>query len=136
MLDLRVILIISFKVIYVYLPFWCRMAGHGEPSHPLPGERPRGVLPVIPYQIRPRGAVVRWSPANRLRWCECRHTYAYPNTVVLAVAEERKKMAKDNARLEAEVNQLRAANEKQAKRIKDLEYDVIKCEDRVDDLCA
>ncbi|XP_027158287.1 uncharacterized protein LOC113759908 [Coffea eugenioides] len=55
---------------------------------------------------------------------------------VLAVAEERKELAKDNARLEAEVNQLRAANEKQAKRIKDLEYDVLECEDRVDDLCA
>ena len=124
------------KVIYIYLLFWCRMDGRGEPNDGPPGERPRGVLPVIPYQIQPRGDVVRWSPANRLRRCECRHTYAYPNTLVLAVAEERKELAKDNARLEAEVNQLRAANEKQAKRIKDLEYDVLECEDRVDDLCA
>ena len=55
---------------------------------------------------------------------------------MLAVVEERKELAKDNARLEAEVNQLRAANEKQAERIKELEYDVIEGQDRVDDLCA
>ena len=129
MLDLRITLIVSLKIIYDYLVF-------GGPSGSPTGERPRGVLPTIKYQIRPRGAVVRWSPANRLRRCECRHTYAYPNTVVLAVVEERKELAKDNARLEAEVNQLRAANEKQAERIKELEYDVIEGQDRVDDLCA
>ena len=34
------------------------------------------------------------------------------------------------------MKQLRADNEKQAKRIKDLEYDVLEVEDRVDDLCT
>ncbi|XP_027155647.1 uncharacterized protein LOC113756021 [Coffea eugenioides] len=102
-----------------------RMDGRGEPSDSLPGVRPRGALPVIPYQIRPRGAIVHWSPANRLRRCECRHTYAYPNALVLAVAEKCKELAADKSRLESEVKQLRADNEKQVKRIKDLEYDVL-----------
>nr|XP_027101129.1 uncharacterized protein LOC113720566 [Coffea arabica] len=48
----------------------------------------------------------------------------------------RKALAKDNARLETEVKQLRADNEKQAKRIKDSEYDVLEVEDKVDDLCT
>ncbi|XP_071923176.1 uncharacterized protein [Coffea arabica] len=113
-----------------------RMAGQGEPSDSPPGERPRGALPVIPYQIRPGGAVMRWSPSNRLRRCECRHKYAYPNALVFVVAEERKELAGENARLEAEVTQLRAANERQAERIKGLEYDVLEVEDRVDDLCT
>ena len=91
---------------------------------------------MIKYQIRLRGAVVRWSPANCLRCCECRHTYAYLNTVVLAMVEKRKELAKDNARLKAEVNQLREANKRQAERIKELEYDVVEGQDRVDDLCA
>ena len=112
------------------------MDGHCGPSSSPAGERPRGVLPMIKYQIRPRGATVHWSPANRLRYCECRHTYTYPNTVVLAVVEERKELAKYNARLEAEVNQLREANKKQAERIKELEYDMDEGQDRVDDLCA
>ena len=112
------------------------MDGGGDPSDRPAGELPRGGLPPIKYQIRPKGAVVRWSPANRLRQCECRHTYAYPNALVLAVAEERKELAQDNARLEAEVTQLRAANEKQAERIKGLEYDVLEVEDRADDLCT
>ena len=97
------------------------MVGHSGPSGSPAGERPRGVLSMIKYQIRPRGAVLRWSSANHLRRCECHHTYAYPNAVVLAVVEERKKLAKDNARLEAEVNQLREANKKQVERIKELE---------------
>ena len=94
------------------------MDNHSGPSDRPAGERPRGILPMIKYQIRSRGATVCWSPANHLRRYECRHTYAYPNTVILAVVEERKELAKDNARLEAE-------------RIKELEYDVVEGQDRV-----
>ena len=65
-----------------------------------------------------------------------RHTYAYPNTVVLAVVEERKALAKDNARLEAEVNQLKETIKMQADRIKEFEYDVVEGQERVDDLSA
>ena len=65
-----------------------------------------------------------------------RHTYTYPNTVVLAVVEERKALAKDNARLEAEVNQLKETIKIQADRVKELEYDVVEGQERVDDLCA
>ena len=99
-------------------------------------ERDRGVLPVIKYQIRPRGSAVRWSPASRLRRCECRQRFAYPNTLVLAVDKERKELAKDCARLEAEVNRLSEANKRQAERIKELEYDLGEGQDRVDDLCS
>nr|XP_027085491.1 uncharacterized protein LOC113707384 [Coffea arabica] len=112
------------------------MDGHNGPSGGPAGERARGVLPMIKYQIRPRGAIVRWSPTNHHRRCECRHTYAYPNAVIFAVVEERKKLAKDNARLETEVNQLKEANKRQAERIKELEYDVVEGQDRVDDLYA
>ena len=112
------------------------MDGSGDPSDRPAGDLPRGGLPPIKYQIRQKGAVVRWSPANRLRQCECRNTYAYPNALVLAVAKEREELAEDNAKLEAEVTQVRATNEKQAARIKELEYDVLEVEDRVDDLCA
>ena len=118
------------------------MDASGDPSDRPAGDRPRSGLPPIKYQIRQKGAVVRWSPASRLRRCECRDTYAYPNALVLAVAKEREELAKDNAKLEAgvakleaEVTQVKATNEKQAARIKELEYDVLEVEDRVDDLC-
>ena len=52
------------------------------------------------------------------------------------MVEEMKELAKDNARLEAEVNQLREANKRQVERIKELEYDVVEGQGRVDDLCA
>nr|XP_027067814.1 protein FAR1-RELATED SEQUENCE 5-like [Coffea arabica] len=96
----------------------------------------RGVLPMIKYQIRPRGATLRWSPASRFRRCECRHKFAYPNTLVFAVDKERKELAKDYAKIEAEVKQLREANKRQAERIKELEYDLSEGQDRVDDLCT
>ncbi|XP_071920658.1 uncharacterized protein [Coffea arabica] len=119
------------------------MDASGDPSDRPAGDRPRSGLPPIKYQIRQKGAVVRWSPASRLRQCECRSNYyAYPNALVLAVAKEREELADDNAKLEAgvakleaEVAQVRATNEKQASRIKELEYDVLEVEDRVDDLC-
>ena len=89
---------------------------------------------MIKYQIRPGGATIHWSPANHFRRCECRHTYAYPNTVVLAMVEEREALAKDNARFEAEVNQLKETIKMQVERIKELEYDVVERQERIDDL--
>ena len=112
------------------------MAGQGDPSASPSGARPRKVLPVIPYQIRPGGAVIRWSPSNRLRRCPCKERYAYPNTLVFALDKERKVLARENARLEVDAIQDRATKDKQAARIKELEYDVLEAEDRVDDLCA
>ena len=100
------------------------------------GEKPQGVLPMIKYQIRPGGSRVYWSPSNRYRRCECRHIYGYPNEVVLAVVKERKELARDNARLEAEVKQLKEANKMQAEQIKELEYDNVEGQERIDDLCA
>ena len=91
---------------------------------------------MIKYQIRSRGAAVRWSPASRLRRCECRDRFAYPTTLVLAVDKERKELAKDCTRLEAEVKQLREANKRQAERMKELEYDLGEGQARVDDLCT
>ncbi|XP_071906072.1 uncharacterized protein [Coffea arabica] len=49
---------------------------------------------------------------------------------------ERKVLARENARLEVEAIQDRATNEKQAARITEIEYDVLEVENRVDDLCA
>ncbi|XP_027157536.1 uncharacterized protein LOC113759170, partial [Coffea eugenioides] len=67
---------------------------------------------------------------------EVDHQYAYPNALVFALNKERKVLARENARLEVEATQDRATNEKQAARIKELEYDVLEVENRVDDLCA
>ena len=118
------------------------MDASGDPSDRPVGDRPRSTLPTIKYQLRQKGAVVRWSPASRVRQCECRSNFAYPNTLVLSVAKEREEFAKENtkleavvAALEAEVTQAKATNEKQASRIKELEYDVQEVEERVDDLC-
>ena len=116
--------------------FWCRMEAHSGSDERSTVVRGRGVLPMIKYQIRPRGATVRWSPASRLRRCECRHKFGYPNTVVFAVVKERKELSKENARLEVETNQLREANKRQAERIRELEYDLAEGQDRVDDLCT
>nr|XP_027065180.1 uncharacterized protein LOC113691285 [Coffea arabica] len=112
------------------------MAGQGDSSASPSGVRPRRALPVITYQIRPGGAVIRWSPSNRLRRCACKPKYSHPNALVFALDKERKVLARENARLEVEAIQDRATNEKQAARIKELEYDVLEVEDRVDDLCA
>ena len=112
------------------------MDGHSSPSDCPTGEQPRGVLPMIKYRIRPRGTTICWNPANRHRRCECRHTYTYPNMVVLAVIEEREELAKDNDRLEAEVKRVNEANETQTERIKELEYDMNEGQERIDDLCA
>ena len=79
---------------------------------------------------------MHWSPANRHQCYGFRHTYAYPNIVVLAVVEERTALAKDNVRLETEVNQLKETIRMQADRIKELEYDMVKGQERVDDLCV
>ena len=95
-----------------------------------------GLLSMIRYQIRPEGATIHWSPANRHRRCECQHTYAYPNSVVLAVVEERRALTKDNARLEVEVNQLRETIKMQADQIKKLEDDVVEGQERTNDLSA
>ena len=79
---------------------------------------------------------MHWSPAKRHRHCECHHTYAYPNTVVRTMVEERKALSKNNARLEIEVNQLKETIKMQADRIKELEYEVVEGQERVDNLCA
>ena len=105
------------------------MDGPSGPSDSEGGEQSRAPLPMINYQIRPGGPTIHWSPANRFRRCEYRHTCAYPNTVVLAMVEERKALAKDNARLEVEVNQLKET-------IKELENDVVESQERTVDLCA
>ena len=91
---------------------------------------------MIRYQIKPGGARAYWSPSDRYRRCECRHIYTYPNEVVLAVVKEQKVQARDNTRLGVEVNYLKETIKTQAERIKELEYDVVKGRDRVDDLCA
>ena len=100
------------------------------------GGQPHDPVPMNRYQIRPGGVAVHCNPANCHRCCECRHTYAYPNPIVLAVVEERKALAKDNARLKPELNQLRETIKMQADRIKELEDDVIEGQERTDDLCA
>ena len=91
---------------------------------------------MIRYRIRPRGARAYWSPSNRYRRCECLYIYTYPNEVVLAVVKEWKVLARDNARLETEVNQLKETIKTLTDRIKEFEYDVVEGRERVDDLCA
>ena len=44
------------------------------------------VCRVITYQESPGGPVQRWSPARKIRRCDCWKTYSYPDQVVLAWA--------------------------------------------------
>ena len=106
----------------------CRMAGSCGPSDRSVGE--------MPYEDLPRGARAYWSPCDHYVHCECRHSYTYPNEIVLAVVKERKVLARDNTRLGFEVKYLKKTIEMQAERTKELEYDVVKGRERVDDLSA
>ena len=112
------------------------MDGSCGPSDRPVGGTPREDLLMIRYQTRPGGARAYWSLSDHYRHCECRHIYTYPNEVVLAVVKERKVLARDNTRLGFEMNYLKKTIEMQAERIKELEYDVVKGRERVDDLSA
>ena len=112
----------------------CRMAGSCGPSDRSVGEMPYEDLPMIRYQTRPGGARAYWSPCDRYGHCECRHSYTYPNEIVLAVVKERKVLARDNTRLGFEAKYLKKTIEMQAEWTKELEYDVVKGRERVDDL--
>ena len=90
---------------------------------------------MIKYQIRPGGVRAYWSPFNRYRRYVCLHIYSYPNEVVLVVVKEWKVLARANARLETEVNQLKETIKTLTDRIKEFEYDVVEGRERVDDLC-
>ena len=84
-------------------------SGSAGPSQPVPIYVPTGVVPdaptdapidephlegpvcrVITYQESPSGPMQRWSPARKIRRCDCWKTYSYPDRVVLAVDDERR----------------------------------------------
>lgn len=57
--------------------------------------------------------------------------FTYSNGVVLAVVKERKLLARDNARLKVEVNQLKETTKMQADRIKEHRYDMVEGHQRI-----
>ena len=112
------------------------MDGSSGPSNRPVGEMPREDLPMIRYQTWLGAARAYWSPSDCYRRSECRHIYTYPNKAVLAIVKEWKVLARNKARLETEMNQLKETIKMQTDRIKELEYDVVEGRERVDDLCA
>ena len=90
------------------------------------------VCRVITYQKSPGGPVQRWSPARKIRRCDCWKTYSYPDRVVLAVDDERKRLASANRRCQTEIERLRATLRDQGARIRELEASVLEEQQRTD----
>ena len=81
---------------------------------------------VIRYQRRPGEPHTSYSPFGWMphRSCECRHTYGYPDEVVLAVDDERRYLGKVADRLVRQLEEAREIGHGQAMRIRDLEQGV------------
>ena len=56
------------------------------------------VCRVITYQEGPGEPMQRWSPARKIRLCDCWKTYSYPDRVVLTVDDERRRLGSANRR--------------------------------------
>lgn len=90
------------------------------------------VCRVISYQEGPGGPVQRWSPACNIRRCDCWKTYSYPDRVVLALDDERRRLASANRRCQTEIERLRATLRDQEARIRELEASVLEEQQRTD----
>ncbi|XP_071916246.1 uncharacterized protein [Coffea arabica] len=89
----------------------------GEPSGSGPGSRPPSAggpmnqvlrRRVLRFQRRPGGPYTLYSTFGRQnRPCECRHTFGYPDEVVLAVDDERRRLGKAADRLARQLEEAR-----------------------------
>ena len=88
---------------------------------------------ILRYQRRPGGPYTLYSPFGRMnRSCECRHSYGYPDEVVLAVDDEQRRLGKANDRLLRQLEEARGVAHGQALRIRELEQGLKDEEERTD----
>ena len=72
---------------------------------------------MIYYQERPRGPLIYWCLARKIRRCDYWRIYSYPNQVVLAVIDERRILTRDNDRAQTEIGRMRVIMMMQRDRI-------------------
>ena len=80
---------------------------------------------MLSYQERPEGPVFRWAPGRRIRHCDCWRTYSYLDKVVLAIADERSRLANANRETRIEIERLRTVLRMQEDIIREFEASII-----------
>ena len=103
------------------------------PSQPIPADEVHlegHVCRVLTYQESPGGPVCRWSPERKIQHCDCWKTYSYPDRVVLAVDDERRRLGSANRRCQTEIERLQAALRVHSARIRELEASVLEKQER------
>ncbi|XP_027114459.1 uncharacterized protein [Coffea arabica] len=85
---------------------------------------------VITYQEGPGGPFRRWEPGHQIRPCDCWRTYLYPDRVVLAIDDERRRLAGANRRARIEIQRMRGIVRMQADRIQELQEDILMEQER------
>ena len=89
---------------------------------------------VIRYQKKPGEPYTLYSPFGWMshRPCECRLTYGYPDEVVLAVDDERRRLGKAVDRLTRQLEEARGVTHGQAIHLRELEQSLRDEEERTD----
>ena len=67
----------------------------------------------------------RWGLGRRIWPCDCWRIYSYPDRVVLAVDDERRRLAGANYRAQTEIQRMRGIMRMQADRIQELREDIL-----------
>ena len=87
-------------------------------------------LRVIDYQERLGGPIRRWSPACRTRRCNRCRKYSYPDLVILAILNERRRLTNAGFRDRTEMERIRGILEIQRDRIPELQEAVSQEQER------
>ena len=86
------------------------------------------------YQERPGGPIHRWGPGHNEGHYDCWRTYSYPDRVVLAIDDERQRLANANNRAQTERERLRVVLRMQGDRIQELETSIREEQERTNAL--
>ena len=82
---------------------------------------PRRRLRPVMFQIGPGEPFQQFVPGRRVdRRCDCWQTYSYPNQVVLAIVDERQRLANANARANGRIQELETRVLEEQQRIETL----------------
>ena len=77
---------------------------------------------VLRYQRRIGESYMLYSPfGQKNRPCECRHTYRYPDEIVIAIDDERRRLGKAVDTLRVQLEEAREVGHGQAMCLRDLE---------------
>ena len=82
---------------------------------------PRRRFRIIDYQKRLGGPIRHWSPACRTRRCNRCRKYSYPDLVILAILNERRRLTNAGFRDRIEMERMREILEIQRDRIQELQ---------------